>query len=260
MKLKQSALGVALVLLAGSAAATSLDYRTEYKHESEDWAHRIKISDSTKAFGGKLAFGVEQKFQSEQNDNELKSQDFWKGVERGDSEFSWDWTKSVGESGKWYIQPGMPVTFGSTKTTWKPQFRVGYKADFGLTTALRYRHELQMFNKNASSATLAGGAGKVERADSTVQQGKLTLTGSYKFAKDSSFKDLKLSYEANYNYNYDDIRLSNDNNWEWDLGIKAGYVIGDFQPYLELWTIKGQDGSSTDERQLRTRAGIKYSF
>ncbi|MCZ8487138.1 hypothetical protein O9992_00940 [Vibrio lentus] len=24
--------------------------------------------------------------------------------------------------------------------TLKPQFRVGYKADFGLTTALRYRH------------------------------------------------------------------------------------------------------------------------
>ncbi|GAL20445.1 hypothetical protein J4N45_19515 [Vibrio sp. SCSIO 43140] len=258
MKLKQSALGVALVLLAGSAAATSLDYRTEYKHDSEDWAHRIKISDSTKVAGGKLAFGVEQKFQSETNDDEVGSQDFWKGVSRGDSEFSWDYTKTVGESGKWYIQPGMPITFGSNKTTWKPQFRVGYKADFGLTTALRYRHEFQVFNANGGTTNLAGG-GKLDRTDSTIQQGKLTLTGSYKFAKDSQFKDLKLSYEANYNHNYDNVRLANDKNWEWDLGIKAGYQIGDFQPYLELWTIDGLS-SATNERQLRTRLGLKYSF
>ncbi|MGF1774860.1 oligogalacturonate-specific porin KdgM family protein [Vibrio wakamikoensis] len=255
MKLKQSALGVALVLLAGSAAATSLDYRTEYKHTAEDWAHRIKIGDSTKAFGGKLAFGVEQKFQSQ--DNDQGTQDFWDGVSRGDSEFSWDWTKAVGESGKWYIQPGMPVTFGSTKTTWKPQFRVGYKADFGLTTALRYRHELQMFNKNNSDKTDMNG-NTVVIADKTIQQGKLTLTGSYKFAKDSKFKDLKLSYEANYNYNYDDLVLYNGKNWEWDLGLKAGYQLGAFQPYIELWTI--DVSSSSDERQLRTRAGIKYSF
>ncbi|GAL25233.1 hypothetical protein JCM19239_5123 [Vibrio variabilis] len=43
MKLKQSALGVALVLLAGSAAATSLDYRTEYKHKSEDGLTVLKL-------------------------------------------------------------------------------------------------------------------------------------------------------------------------------------------------------------------------
>lgn len=251
MKLKQSALGVALVLLAGSAAATSLDYRAEYKHEDEKYAHRIKIGDSTKAFDGKLAFGVEQKFNSEDQ------KDFWNKVVRGDSEFSWDWTKSVGESGKWYIQPGMPVTFAKDKTTYKPQFRVGYKADFGLTTALRYRHELQVFAESAGTKTLVDG-GKLDVAGSTVQQGKWTLTGSYKFSQES-LKNLKLSYEANLNHNYEDIRLANNKNWEWDLGIKIGYKIDAFQPYVEFWTVD-QGSSAEDNRQLRTRAGIKYSF
>ncbi|GAL31594.1 hypothetical protein JCM19240_5025 [Vibrio maritimus] len=185
MKLKQTALGVALVLLAGSAAATSLDYRAEYKHEDEKYAHRIKIGDSTKAFDGKLAFGVEQKFNSEDQ------KDFWNKVVRGDSEFSWAWTKSVGETGKWYIQPGMPITFAKDKTTYKPQFRVGYKADFGLTTALRYRHELQVFAESADQKTLVDG-GKLDVAGNTVQQGKWTLTGSYKFSQES-LKTLSLA-------------------------------------------------------------------
>ncbi|MFA0086811.1 hypothetical protein BCU70_03965 [Vibrio sp. 10N.286.49.C2] len=250
MKLKQSAVGVALVLLAGSAAATNLDYRAEYKHTDEKYAHRIKISDSTEVFGGKLGLGVEQKFQSEDQT------DFWKNVSRGDSEFSWDWTKKFDDS-NWYIQPGMPVTFGSNKTTWKPQFRVGYRADFGLTTALRYRHEFQVYDSTAGTKTTTDGS-KLTVADSTVQQGKWTLTGAYKFSQES-LKNLKLSYEANLNKNYDNVRLANGKDWEWDLGLKIGYKFDAFTPYMEFWTVD-EGSSAEDNRQLRTRLGVKYSF
>lgn len=245
------ALFVTTTLLAGTAAAATIDYRGEYKHEDEKYAHRIKIGANTKILDdqAKLSFGVEQKFQSSDQT------DFWKEVVRGDSEFSWDVTYSLND--KWYIQPGMPITFAETKTTYKPQFRVGYKADFGLTTALRYRHELQTFETGTGTASAAGG-GKVVRDGKTLQQGKVTLTGSYKFS-DEAWKNLKLSYEANYNVNYDDVRLANDKNWEWDLGLKVGYQMGDFTPYMEFWS-SDYGSSAENERQLKTRFGLKYSF
>ncbi|WP_261836433.1 oligogalacturonate-specific porin KdgM family protein [Vibrio ishigakensis] len=224
---------------AASVNAGSLDYRAEYKHESETYAQRIKIGSSVKISDpAKLYFSVEQKFQS--ND----TGDFWNEVERGDSEFDWGVAYNLDKN--WYIQPGMPITFADNKTTYKPQFRIGYKADFGLTTALRYRHEFQKFTADKNDGD-------------TIQQGKITLTGSYKFT-DEAWKNLQLSYEANYNHNYDDVILSNNDNWEWDLGVKIGYKIDNFRPYVEFWNIKGDDGKTTDDRQLRTRVGITYSF
>ena len=60
----------------------------------------------------------------------------------------------------WYLQMGMPIAWDwdepnandgdwkMKKVTFKPQFRVGYKADMGLTTAIRYRHEYADFRNH----------------------------------------------------------------------------------------------------------------
>ncbi|GLR02946.1 MULTISPECIES: oligogalacturonate-specific porin KdgM family protein [Vibrio] len=241
---------VATTLLAGAASAATLDYRAEYKHEDEKFAHRIKIGGSTNVFDDwKLSLGVEQKFAS--NDPTK----YWDQVERGDSEFSWAMTRNLTK--QWYIQPGMPITFGSEKTTYKPQFRVGYKSSFGLTTALRYRHEFQVYTDDAGTKTLTDGT-SVSVAGKTVEQGKWTLTGSYKF-EDKDLQKIKLSYEINYNKNYDEVRLSDGKDSEWDAGIIAGYQMGDFRPYIELWTVD-YGSSAEDDRQLRTRVGLKYNF
>ncbi|GAM59541.1 hypothetical protein JCM19231_1423 [Vibrio ishigakensis] len=253
MKTNRIAFAVLATLFAGAASAGSLDYRAEYKHESEEYQHRVKIGGSTKLSDpAKLYFSVEQKFNS--NDKG----DFWYEVERGDSEFDWGVQYKINNN--WYVQPGMPITFADEKTTYKPQFRVGYKSDFGLTTALRYRHEFQTYTSSSTKeSTLVDGKGTAVLAGKTVQQGKWTLTGSYKFS-DEAWKNLQLSYEANYNQNYDDIRLANNEDWDWDLGIKIGYKFDALRPYVEFWNIKGPDGSTTDDRQLRTRIGLTYSF
>ncbi|MDN2483330.1 oligogalacturonate-specific porin KdgM family protein [Vibrio agarivorans] len=243
---------VSATLLAGAASAATLDYRAEYKHDDEKYAHRIKISGGKKLSDTvKLNFGVEQKFQS------LDQTNFWDQVSAGDSEFSWDVRYALND--QWYLQPGMPITFAddSEKTTYKPQLRVGYKSSFGLTTALRYRHEFQVYTDDAGTKTLTDGT-KVSVAGKTVEQGKWTLTGSYKF-KDKEWQKLKLGYEINYNKNYDEVRLDNNKDYDWDAGVIVGYQMGDFRPYVELWSVKA-GGSTDDERQLRTRLGLKYSF
>ncbi|CAM3206959.1 oligogalacturonate-specific porin KdgM family protein [Vibrio rarus] len=251
MNKSKIALAVVATVFAGSVSAGSIDYRAEYKHEDKEYQHRIKIGTSVKAADKtKVYFSAEQKFNSDDKG------DFWYEMERGDSEFDWgvryDLTKN------WYLQPGMPITFSDERTTYKPQFRVGYKSSFGLTTALRYRHEFQTYtsSKEGSSTTVDGGS--LLRAGKTFQQGKVTLTGSYKFSQES-LKDLKLSYEANYNHNYEDVRIENNNNWGWDAGLIVGYQMGNFRPFMELWNVK-TSGSTSSDRQLRTRLGLKYYF
>ncbi|PML04516.1 hypothetical protein BCT86_02125 [Vibrio breoganii] len=254
MKNNKIALAVVATLFAGAASAGTLDYRTEYKHDDEKWAHRAKIGSSVKISDpAKLYFSIEQKWQSESNDD--GSVDFWNNTSRGDSEF--DWGVRYALDGGWWLQPGMPITFASTKTTYKPQFRVGYKAGFGLTTALRYRHEFQDYTSDGGTFTDTDG-NKVDRADKTLQQGKWTLTGSYKFSN-PTFKNLKLSYEANYVKSYENERKANNEDWEWDLGVIVGYQIDNFRPYMEFWTVD-QGSSAEDNRQLRTRIGLNYAF
>ncbi len=243
---------VALTSLASVASAATLDYRIEYKHNDEKYTQRIKISGGSKiAEDVKLSFGVEQKFHS------LDQTKYWDQVVAGDSEFDWGVRYDINQ--QWYIQPGMPITFADDreKTTYKPQLRVGYKSSFGLTTALRYRHEFQVHSDTEASKTLTDGT-KVSVAGKTVEQGKWTLTGSYKFS-DDALKNIRLSYEANYNKNYDEVRLSDGKDSEWDAGIILGYQWGNFRPYMEFWRVD-YGSSAEDDRQLRTRLGIKYSF
>ncbi|GEA59221.1 oligogalacturonate-specific porin KdgM family protein [Vibrio comitans] len=252
MKNNKIALAVIASLFAGSVSAGSLNYRAEYKHDEKTYAQRIKIGDSvTIADNTKLYFGVEQKF------NSSDATDFWNEMTRGDSEFDWGIRYDINK--QWYIQPGMPITFGDERTTYKPQLRVGYKSSFGLTTALRYRHEFREYSSSDSNGdrALVDGTG-VASAGKTFQEGKWTLTGSYRFSQES-LKNLRLSYEANYMHNYDDVRLYNNTNENWDLGAIIGYQFGDIRPYMEFWNVKGA-GSTSDDRQLRTRIGVAYSF
>ncbi|GAM60477.1 hypothetical protein JCM19232_810 [Vibrio ishigakensis] len=252
MKANKIAFAVVATLLAGAANAGSLNYRAEYKHDEKTYAQRVKVGESVNiADKTKLYFSVEQKFQSSD------TQDFWKQTTRGDSEFDWGVRYDLNK--QWYIQPGMPITFGNERTTYKPQLRVGYKSSFGLTTALRYRHEFREYSNSDSNGTrtLVDGS-KVESAGKTFQEGKWTLTGSYRFSN-PDLKNLRLSYEANYITNYDDVRLYNNTNENWDIGGIIGYQFGNIRPYMEFWNVKGA-GSTSDDRQLRTRIGVSYSF
>lgn len=244
---------VTSALLASATSAATIDYRAEYKHKDEDYAHRIKIGGSTKINDQtKLNLAVEQKFNS--NDKN----DFWNQVEAGDSEFDWGVRYQINK--QWFVQPGMPLTFSDEKTTYKPQIRVGYKSSFGLSTALRYRHEFQVYTDDAGTKTLTDGT-SVSVAGKTVEQAKWTLTGSYDMRQfgNEFLDDVKLNYEINYNKNYDEVRLSDGKDSEWDAGLILGYQMDAFRPYVEFWTVD-YGSSAKDDRQLRTRLGLKYSF
>lgn len=223
-KYNKIALAVVSTLFAGSLAAASLDVRQEYKHDSESYASRVKIGGGV----GNHYFGVEAK---------QKGQPFseW---ESGDNEFEYGYKFQVTDH--WLIQPSMPITFSSDKVTYKPQVRVQYAFDSGVKAKLRYRHEFRDYTD--------------ESGESSEQKSKVTGNLEY------NYENLQLGFEANYEKGLDDQVYFNNKDMNWDMNLKIGYKEADWawRPYVEFGNVSVS--STSDDRQLRSRVGVTYSF
>lgn len=223
-KYNKIALAVVSTLFAGSLAAASLDVRQEYKHDSESYASRVKIGGGV----GNHYFGVEAK---------QKGQPFseW---EAGDNEFEYGYKFQVTDH--WLIQPSMPITFSSDKVTYKPQVRVQYAFDSGIKAKLRYRHEIRDYTD--------------ESGESTEQKSKVTGNLDY------NYENLQFGFEANYEKGLDDQVYFNNKDMNWDMNLKIGYKESDWawRPYVEFGNVSVS--STSDDRQLRSRVGVTYSF
>ena len=95
-------------------------------------------------------------------------------------------------------------------------------------------------------------------------------TTSYNSSEDRNNKryDLWLNYrpaESNFRYQvnfvyYDNDYLTwNNGNTNYNLDFKVGYKVGSWEPYVRIADRQGVDRTS-DDRQIRYRAGITYSW
>jgi len=288
MKNSKVAIAVVTTLFAGMASAASIDYRyeyraaTDYTYDNKDGTsetrhvdarhqHRVKLGDSFKLDDKwKHSTSLEIKFHTDDSyydadKGEVKnanSKSFYNG--------NWyiygmevDNTATYTVNSNWYLQVGMPIAWDwdepnfndgdwkMKKVTYKPQFRVGYKADMGLTTAIRYRHEYSDFRNYERFGDTNEAGDKLESA----QKSKITLTGSYKI---ESLPKLGLSYEANYVKSLDNVLLYDSEDWEWDAGIKVNYKFGSWKPFAELWS--SDISSRSSDREAKYRVGVAYSF
>ena len=238
------AIAITASLAAGTVAADpAIDFRHEWKADSKAEASRVKLGHNYSINDDwKGNVGIEMKFASED------ATDTFNNVKLTETELDWGYTYKVNKN--WELKPGMPIAMTDRKTTFKPQIRAVYKADMGLTTALRVRYEIANYSDATDGDTNMDGE-TINKANKT----KLTLTGAYKI---QSLPDLKLSYEANYWKSHDDVAQFDNDDDNYDLGIKAGYRIGNWQPYGEIWNTSVS--SSSDDRQAKLRAGVKYYF
>jgi len=258
MKLRTKlALAISASLLTGAVSASQLDFRHEWKGETKQQASRVKLSSGWKLNSDWTTnVGVEMKFAGNNSDSivdpsfEYESdEEFFTDTELTETELDLGLTYKVNSN--WQIKPGMPIAMTPRKVTFKPQLRVVYKADFGLTTALRYRHEFASYSDLDDGDTSMKTGEKVNNP----QKSKVTLTGGYKV---KALPNLKLSYEANYVKSLDNVKQFDGEDWEYDYGVTVGYQLGNWRPYAEIWN--SDVSSSTDERQAKYRAGIKYKF
>lgn len=241
-------LAIAASLFTGSVlASTAIDIRHEWKTYNGDEATRIKLGHNykfNKKWKGNTS--IEMKFRS--NDRS----DTYKNNELYETELDNGLTYKLNQN--WEFKPGMPIAMTSEKTTYKPQVRVVYKTTdmMGIWTALRYRHE---FINYSDSDGKKGDTDKYGTLHTSSTKSKITSTGGIKI---KSLPKLKLSYEANYVKSHDDVYLYNEKDWEYDYGIIAGWQMGSWRPYAEIWDV--DTSSKTDERQVRFRVGLNYKF
>ncbi|MFA0439081.1 porin [Vibrio sp. 10N.286.49.C2] len=223
------------VMAAASVSAASVDFRQEYKNESGDYASRVKIGSSV----GNHYFGVEAK---------QKGKPF-SDLEAGDNEFEYGYNFQLDDH--WRVQTSMPITFGNGQTTYKPQVRVHYKFDSGLTAKMRYRHE---FRNYAGDNTATG---RDDEQHGSLNRSKLTANLDY------NWNAWQLGAEANYANDLinKEWKMGTNEEYEWDYNFKIGYKEADWdwRPYVEMGNVQYSNGDEKG-RQLRARVGITYSF
>ena len=246
MKLQNKLIfAVATTVLASAASAAQIDFRHEWRANDHREKSRVKLGTGFKIESVdnlKANIGMEMKFESTDRTKTLSE------ITLTETELDLGLTYRIG---KWQIKPGMPIALTDRKITYKPQLRLVYKSDFGLITALRYRHEFANYSDPTDGDTNVETGKTINRPTKS----KVTLTGAYKI---DSLPNLKLSYEANYIKSWDKVRQFNNKDWEYDAGIVVGYQFGDWRPFAEIWTV--DESSSSSSRQARYRAGIKYKF
>ncbi len=244
----------ASTLLAGAVSATQLDYRHEYKEDGSQ-SDRVKMGDGWKINNKwKTNVSFEIKFKSEDGDDAL-DRSYLTGAE-----VDMGLTYKINDN--WVIKPGMPVYIDNNENTFKPQVRLEHQSDFGLKSGLRVRYEIHNYVSD-DGYTKTNMDGEDLKHEHKL---KITYTGAYKI---KPLPNLKVSWEANYWESLDNVHQANEENWDYDYGLKIGYQLGNFRPYAEFWNVKdGNNASSSvsapnkgnDHRQGKYRIGIKYKF
>lgn len=284
-KIHMVAIAIGTTFVTGIAPAASVDYRYEFRaatdyqkngtdeisHVEARHQHRVKVGDSFKLNDKwRHSTSLEVKFHGDDtyvnDDGELKAAN-----SRGFYNGNWyiygmevDNTATYKINNNWFLQIGMPIAWDwdepnanngdwkLKKVTYKPQFRVGYKFDFGLTTTLRYRHEINDFRNHRMFGDKDSETN--ERLEN-AQKSKITHTGSYKFQQLPKFD---FSWEANYVKSLNNVLQYDSKDWEWDAGLKFGYKFDFAKPYVEIWT--SDISSTSSDREAKYRVGMTYSF
>ncbi|RKF18168.1 N-acetylneuraminic acid outer membrane channel protein NanC [Alginatibacterium sediminis] len=218
---------LSLGLLSATANAASIDFRHQYNSESKNHSSRVKMGNT---FDNNFSVSLEVKFKGED------PTDFMKGLQNNGTEIGLGYTYKL--SDQWALQPGMPIEFRDSGTTFKPQLRLTYTPASidGLSLSGRYRLDVK------------NGAPDYEK-----YRHRGTFNAGYKMDQ------WKFGYEFNYYYADDaQYTLYDNGRTNYDHNVTAHYSMGDWTPWVELGDVSV--GKETSKRELRSRVGIAYKF
>ena len=243
MRLSKIALGLGFALAAAtvantaSAAKFTIDYRHELRSEYSQNFDRICLIG---AFENGVGFYVDSSFKSGSEgpgkDSEYKDGQ-WGDFVANATEMSLWWGYKIDGTG-FTVTPGIITESTSAETAYKPYLRLQYNTDFGLWFAVRPRYDYA-------------------RVDSTNPDKK-----TYRI--DAWVGYSKGNFGINYNYTHmwvaDDTNrtLFDNKDSNYEQNIAMNYRMGQWNPYIEFGDMAVSN--ATDDRQLRVRAGIQYTF
>lgn len=213
-----------------NAYSSSLDFRHEYKSDTKQHSSRVKMATT---FENNFMVDVELKFKGADGD-------FMKDLQNNGSEIGLNYKWNI--NNEWALQPGMPVEFGASSVTYKPQLRLTYAPESidGFSVSGRYRLDIKPGQRD-------------EEGMDKKYRDRYTLNLGYKI------ENWSLGLEMNYYKAHSDTYIMYDGkNSNYENNLTASYNMGLWTPWVELGDVNVDTHS--DKRELRTRVGLRYSF
>jgi len=230
MKLTKFTIAVATTtVISANAFASSIDFRHEYKSDSKQHASRVKMATT---FENNLSVDVELKFKGDDGK-------FMQDLQNNGSEIGINYKHTI--NSEWAIQPGMPIEFGDNGATYKPQLRLTYTPGGidNLSLSGRYRLDIK--------------PGQSTDTVDNKYRDRYTFNAGYKI------DNLSLGLEMNYYKSHDSsYKLYDGKDSNYENNLTASYQVGDWTPWIEFGDV--QVNNYSDDRELRSRVGIRYSF
>ncbi|MCY9838151.1 oligogalacturonate-specific porin KdgM family protein [Aeromonas media] len=226
---------IALALTATSAQALTLDYRHEFKADSEKQANRLKLGHTTESG---LFVGVEGKMtegESVRDDGFKTGNGNWSG-----SGSEWELGQNFTVTDKLIVAPAVNIDVGDTFVGYRIQLKGIYSITDNWVTTLRWR-------------------GGIQKDEDSNNQNKNYNQINWEFG----YKNENFSIIGDYEYkftNYDDYK-GKHNNWLYNVVITVP-VNNQWVPYGEIGYVPRYHSSddSQDEMEMRYRIGIKYNL
>jgi hypothetical protein len=179
-------------------------------------------------FDNNFSIALELKFKGEDGK-------FMKDLQSNGSELDLGYKWAI--TSEWALQPGIPIEFSSSSTTYKPQLRLIYTPDaiVGFSVSGRYRLDVN-----------PGEGDKKFR-------NRYTFNAGYK-VENWSF-GLEMNYYKSHKNTYE---LFNGKDTNYENNLTVSYKAGNWTPFVEFGDVNVD--SVSDTRELRSRVGIRYSF
>lgn len=258
MRFSKIALGVGLAAAAMFTAAQAATFTADYRHEyRSEWGENFDRICLIGAFENGIGFYVDSSFKSgsDRPGNPEYDEGQWGDFVTNATEMSLWWGYKVPGTG-FTITPGIITESTGDTTGYKPYLRLQYNTDFGLWFAIRPRYDYWRYDGSDTKTRADGTKYEIGKADQ--KNGRIDAWIGYSYG----------NFGINYNYTYmwalnDNMDGStrvmydnDDHNYEQNLSMN--YRFGKWNPYIEFGDIAV--AGTSDERQLRLRVGIQYTF
>ncbi|EOV8086416.1 MULTISPECIES: oligogalacturonate-specific porin KdgM family protein [Providencia] len=238
--LSLSTLAFTTIFISSSYAGGGyLDYRNEYLTKQRVSNDRVKMGYF---FDSGLDVHLELMWKQKNNDKrgELPAnRDSWGHFENNGHGIILNYPLRFEPLKNWTFTPTFSVYSSSYWTTYEPGLEVAYKINADHRIRSRFRVDL-----DHPSSSNSADKQKTYRTD---------------FWYDWRPKDLPIGITYNFVwYDTENVRWDNKKR-DYAQDIKVQYTIENWTPYIAIGDVKGYSKYS-DNRQLRLRTGISYSF
>lgn len=250
MRLSKIALGLGLAAVTAFTAANAAKFTIDYRHElRSEYSENFDRICFIGALDNGVGFYVDSSFKSgsERPGNPEYDEGQWGDFVTNATEMSiWYGYKIAGTG--FTITPGLVTESTGSTTGYKPNLRLQYNTDFGLWFAVRGRYDYWRNDGNDNKGNAIGDQ-KNARIDAWIGYSHGNFGINYNYTHMWALND---NADGSKRVMFD----NKDNNYEQNLAMN--YRMGQWNPYFEIGDMSVS--GTSDERQLRFRAGIQYTF